>query len=222
MSAHTIKVYRDILERDADWARRTRELASPHRVTMINLIGSPGCGKTRLLEAAAVALKQEYRFSVLEGDVETTHDAERLAALGVPVAQLLTGGGCHLSAQMVHLAFKELPLDALDLVVVENVGNLMCPACFDIGEDAKIALLSVTEGEDKPVKYPLLFQQAKAVIITKTDLLPHLIFDLERCLRYIREVNADVPVFALSASTGEGLDAWLAWLRNFRAVTRPA
>lgn len=219
MTTQSIKVYRDILERDADWARQTRELARAHRVTVLNLIGSPGCGKTRLLEAVSGALGREYRFAVLEGDVETTHDAERLHALGVPVAQLLTGGGCHLSAQMVYLAFKDLPLDRLDVVIVENVGNLMCPACFDIGEDAKVALLSVTEGEDKPVKYPLLFQEAKSVLITKTDLLPHLTFDLPRCREYVREVNGSVPVFPLSARTGEGLDAWLEWLRAFRAAT---
>jgi len=215
MSQTTIKVYRDLLEANAEWAQQTRELARRHKLTVLNLIGSPGSGKTRLLEGMVGALGTRFRFTVLEGDVETTRDAERLHALGIPVSQLLTGGGCHLSAQLVYTAFKDLPLADLDIVLIENVGNLMCPASFDIGEDAKIAVLSVTEGEDKPIKYPLLFQEAKAVVVTKTDLLPYLSFDMRLCLDFVRRVNGKVPVFQLSAVTGTGMEEWLDWLAAF-------
>jgi len=221
MKRTTIKVYRDILEADGQWAEQTRELAAAHHVAVLNLIGAPGAGKTRLLEATASRLEGRLRFAVLEGDVETTRDAERLHALGVPVSQIITGGACHLSAQVVHTALRDLALDQLDVVLVENVGNLVCPAELDIGEHAKVAVLSVTEGEDKPAKYPLLFRQAKVVVLTKTDLLPHLTFDLPQCLAYVRQVNSQLPVFPLSPVTGDGLDAWIDWLVRTvrRAVT---
>lgn len=220
MSATTVKVYRDLLEVNGEWAAETRRLTAASRVTMVNLIGAPGCGKTRLLESLVGELGRRFRFSVLEGDPETTRDAERLQRLGVPVVQLITSGGCHLDAQLVHAAMKEQPLDRLDIVIVENVGNLMCPACFDIGEDAKVALLSVTEGEDKPLKYPLLFQEAKAVVITKVDLLPHLEFDMARGLEFIRRVNGRIPVFQLSARSGTGLAAWMQWLADTVATKK--
>ena len=207
-----IKVYRNLMEVNADWAGKTRALARQHGVRILNLIGSPGAGKTRLLEAMVGALGTRFHFTVLEGDVETIRDAERLHRLGIPVSQLITGGSCHLSAQMVHTAFKELPLAETDIVIVENVGNLMCPAAFDIGEDAKVAVLSVTEGEDKPVKYPLLFQEAKAVVITKTDLLPHISFDMPACRDCIKQVNANIPIFEVSAHSGDGMPAWIDWV----------
>jgi len=218
-----IKVYRDLMGANAEWAEKTRALLAEKGVRMVNIIGSPGCGKTTLLERMAAVLKQDgpswatglqgrLRFAVLEGDVETTKDAERLDRLGVPVSQLITAGACHLEAKLVHAALRDLPLDALDLVIVENVGNLVCPAEFDIGEEAKIAVLSVTEGEDKPVKYPLLFREAAAAVLTKTDLLPYLPFNLDACLDYLRQVNGALPVFCVSALTGEGMDAWAEWL----------
>jgi len=144
--------------------------------------------------------------------VETTRDAERIAALKIPVSQLLTGGACHLEAKLVHYALKDLPLNELDMVIVENVGNLVCPAEFDIGETAKVAILSVAEGEDKPLKYPLLFREAGAVVLTKIDLLPYLTFDMESCVNYVQQVNAAIPVFRLSAVQGSGMEAWLEWL----------
>ncbi len=208
-----IKVYRDLMGANAEWAEKNRALLAETHTVMLNLISAPGSGKTTLLEQLAGRLGGR-RFAVLEGDVETTRDAERLAALDVPVCQLITAGGCHLEAKMVHAALRDLPLDALDLVIVENVGNLVCPAEFDLGERAKIALLSVTEGEDKPIKYPLLFREAAAVVLTKIDLLPYLPFQHDACLAYLRQVNGAIPVFPVSALTGAGLDAWAAWLRG--------
>ena len=211
MTARSIRVYRDLMGANATWAARTRSLLKRKNVTMLNLIGAPGSGKTMLLEKTARRLRGA-RFAVLEGDVETTRDAERIHKLGIPVSQLLTGGACHLEAKLVHHALCDLPLDALDLVIVENVGNMVCPAEFDIGEHAKVAVLSVAEGEDKPLKYPLLFRECRAVVLTKTDLLPHLSFDRKACVRFIRQVNASVPLFQVSAKTGAGLKEWAAWV----------
>jgi hydrogenase nickel incorporation protein HypB len=207
-----IKIYKDLMGENAKWAEKTRALLKKKNVRMLNWIGSPGCGKTTLLEKMADKMAGRIRFAVLEGDVETTRDAERLARLGVSVSQLLTGGACHLEAKLVHHAVKDLALDKLDLVIVENVGNLVCPAEFDIGEAAKVAVLSVTEGEDKPLKYPLLFREAAAVVLTKTDLLPHVPFDVAACLEFIGRINPKIPVFQVSALRGEGMDAWTAWV----------
>jgi hydrogenase nickel incorporation protein HypB len=218
MTKLNIKIYRNLMGANDQWAARTRALLKKHHVIMLNLIGSPGAGKTRLLEKTVRALSKTCRFAVLEGDVETTHDAERLARLGCRVSQLLTGGACHLEAKLVHYALRDLPLKKLDLVVVENVGNLVCPAEFDIGEHAKVAILSVTEGEDKPVKYPTLFREAKAVVLTKMDLLPHLPFNLKTCRAYLRQVNAATPVFQVSAQTGLGMAAWIKWLREMQKI----
>ena len=212
MSKINIKVYRDLMGENEKWAVRTRELLTEKNLKMINIIGSPGCGKTTLLENSAKRLEGKIRFAVLEGDVETTRDAERLHAMNVPVSQLLTGGACHLEAKLVYHALRDLPLDELDVIIVENVGNLVCPAEFDIGEHAKIAALSVTEGEDKPIKYPLLFRESKAVVLTKVDLLPHLTFDIDACVKYIRRINGDIPVMKLSAANGTGMDEWTEYL----------
>jgi len=212
MTTTNIKVYKDLMGENEKWAEQTRSYLRDKKLTMLNLIGSPGSGKTTLLENSVRNLEGKARFAVLEGDVETTHDAERIDALKIPVSQLLTGGACHLEAKLVHYALKDLPAEEGDVVVVENVGNLVCPAEFDIGEHAKIAVLSVTEGEDKPLKYPLLFRECGAVVLTKTDLLPHLAFDIEACLGYIRQVNASVPVFQVSAKTGEGIQEWCDWV----------
>ena len=216
MSKINIKVYRDLMGENEKWAVRTRELLKEKNVKMINIIGSPGCGKTTLLENSAKRLEGKIRFAVLEGDVETTRDAERLHAMNVPVSQLLTGGACHLEAKLVYHALRDLPLDELDVVIVENVGNLVCPAEFDIGENAKIAMLSVTEGEDKPIKYPLLFRESKAVVLTKVDLLPYLPFDIDVCVKYIRRINGDIPVMKLSAANGTGMDEWIEYLTRKR------
>lgn len=212
MNSKEIKVYRDLMGENSKWAGKNRQLLGSKKVAMVNIIGSPGCGKTALLEKVLPAVAGRIRVAVLEGDVETTRDAERLRAVGVVANQLITGGACHLEARLVNEALKDLPLDALDLVVVENVGNLMCPAEFDIGENAKIAVLSVTEGEDKPLKYPLLFRVASGVVLTKTDLLPHLKFNIEACLGFIRQINPSIPVIRTSADSGEGLKSLVDWL----------
>ena len=211
MTSRNIRVYRDLMGANDEWAEKTRALLKKKNVRMLNFIGSPGSGKTTLLEGMVSRIGNSMRFAVLEGDVETTRDSERLAALKVDVSQLLTGGACHLEAKLVHYALNDLPLDELDMVIVENVGNLVCPAEFDIGETAKVAVLSVTEGEDKPLKYPLLFREAGAVVLTKIDLLPHLKFDIELCEKYIQQLNPAIPVFRISAINGSGMDKWIKW-----------
>ncbi|NOZ20455.1 MAG: hydrogenase nickel incorporation protein HypB [Planctomycetes bacterium] len=212
MSATRIKVYRDLMGENEKWAQATRDFLAERNLLMLNIIGSPGCGKTKLLETVATRFGGKLRFAVLEGDVETTRDAERLAAADIPVSQLLTDGACHLEAKLVNHALIDLPLDGSDVVFVENVGNLVCPAEFDIGEAAKIAVLSVTEGEDKPLKYPLLFRESSLVIISKVDLLPHLDFDVDACVRNVQQINHDAPIIKLSAVTGEDVDEFVGWV----------
>ncbi|NLB59747.1 MAG: hydrogenase nickel incorporation protein HypB [Lentisphaerae bacterium] len=212
MSKLSIKVYRNLMGANEHWAAKTRRLLKQHRILMLNLIGSPGAGKTLLLEKSVRPLSRQLRFAVLEGDIATTRDAERLARLRCQVSQLITDGTCHLQAKMVHHAIRDLPLEELDVIVVENVGNLVCSAAFDIGEHGKVAILSITEGEDKPLKYPALFRNAQAVVLTKMDLLPHLAFKLQTCLGYLRQVNANLPVFPVSNVSGKGLRAWTRWL----------
>ena len=212
MTTVEVRVYRDLLAADAEWAQRTRAALDRDETVMVNMIGAPGCGKTCLIERTAATAAGRCRIAVLEGDVETTRDADRLARAGVAVSQLITQGACHLPASLVHQALRDLALAEFDVVVVENVGNLVCPAHFDVGEHAKIAVLSVAEGEDKPIKYPHLFQEARAVVLTKIDLLPHLSVDLDAYLGFLREVNGTAPVFPVSATTGAGIEDWVNWL----------
>lgn len=214
MTTKEIKVYRDLMGANEEWAAKTRALLAERGILMLNLIGSPGAGKTALLEGLSEQLGKQMRFCVLEGDVATTRDAERIQALGVPVSQLLSGGSCHLEAKMVYHALIDMDLDALDLVVVENVGNMVCPAEFDIGEHMKIAVLSIAEGDDKPLKYPLLFQESKAAVISKIDLLPYVPFDLAACRSYIEKINAQIPVFEVCALKGDGLAELVTWIRS--------
>ncbi|MBP8864667.1 MAG: hydrogenase nickel incorporation protein HypB, partial [Anaerolineae bacterium] len=175
-------------------------------------MSSPGAGKTTLLLATIAALRERFRIGVIEGDTASQVDAEIIAATGTPVVQINTGGGCHLDAPMVHSALHALPLDALDVAFIENVGNLICPVSFDLGQDYRVALLSVPEGHDKPYKYPAIFEAVDVVVVTKTDLMPYLDFDLPKFTELVWGLNPAASVLPLSAKTGEGMAAWLAWV----------
>jgi hydrogenase nickel incorporation protein HypB len=219
---------RNLLAANQHQAEHNREHFDAWRLLCLNVMSSPGAGKTSLLERSLAALAPDLQMAVLEGDMTTQLDAERLEAVGVPVVPITTGRACHLDAAMVSGGLKLLKqrLDpaSLDLLWVENVGNLVCPAEFEVGEHRKVALLSVTEGDDKPLKYPVMFREADCVLITKTDLLPYLPVDIERIEAHIRAVNPRCAVIRVSASSGEGLETWHQWVREQRVavVTTPA
>ena len=210
-----VRVVEEALDANNTIAAANRADFDRAGVTVVNFMSAPGAGKTTLLERVLGDMPG-VRVAVLEGDVQGSLDAERLASLHVPVTQINTdpcfGGECHLDANMVRSALPDVPLDEIDLLVVENVGNLVCPAEFRIGEDARVMVCSVTEGEDKPLKYPLMFRACELVLVNKIDLLPHLDFDLERLLYNIDQVHPDVQRIVLSARTGEGVEAWREWL----------
>lgn len=222
-----IKLETDILGANNQIARQNRQHFKAHGVTALNLVSSPGSGKTTLLCATIEALKSRepgLHVAVIEGDQQTSFDADRIRATGAPAVQINTGKGCHLDAPMVAQAFGQLHqhhdadhhhhshADTRSLLFIENVGNLVCPAVWDLGEAAKVAILSVTEGEDKPLKYPDMFAASKLMIINKIDLLPHVSFNVQRCIELARRVNPTIEILKLSATTGEGMDAWLNWL----------
>jgi hydrogenase nickel incorporation protein HypB len=215
-----VKVVEEALDANNTIASANRADFDRAAVKVINFMGAPGAGKTALLERVVTELP-EVRVGVLEGDVQGSMDADRLASLHVPVTQLNTdpsfGGECHLDANMVRSAIPALPLEEIDLLIVENVGNLVCPAEFRIGEDARVMVTSVTEGEDKPLKYPLMFRACELVLVNKIDLLPHLDYDLDRLLYNIDQVHPDVERIVLSARTGEGIDDWREWLMGVGA-----
>jgi hydrogenase nickel incorporation protein HypB len=208
----TLRIGEDLLAKNDRLAARNRQLFAGHGLFVLNLVSSPGSGKTSILERTLADLKGLHAFAVLEGDQQTANDAERIAATGVPVKQINTGAGCHLDAHMVGHGVEAFDLAATDVLLIENVGNLVCPAGFDLGEDHKVAVLSVTEGEDKPLKYPQMFQAADLLLINKIDLLPYLRFDLERCREYARRVNPGATIIELSCHSGEGMAAWYEWL----------
>ena len=190
-------------------------------VLAVNLMSSPGSGKTRLLESTIEALRGELRVAVIEGDLETENDAERIRAHGVPAVQITTGTACHLDARMIHDALHGFDLAAIDILFIENVGNLVCPAGFDLGQHRDVVLLSCVEGDDKPAKYPVMFREVDLVLLSKSDLLPHVPeFDPRRAVTAIRNLGNPAPVLNLSARSGEGLDGWLGWLRVQRAARR--
>ncbi|MEA3396141.1 MAG: hydrogenase nickel incorporation protein HypB [Chloroflexota bacterium] len=210
--ARKIPVVQKILSANDQAALENREYLATHNITAVNIMSSPGAGKTTLLMATIAALEGTVRMGVIEGDVASQVDAERIATTGAPVVQINTGGGCHLDAPMVHRALHALPLAEIDLLFIENVGNLICPVAFDLGQRYKVALLSVPEGHDKPYKYPAIFEAVDLVVVTKSDLMPYLDFDLDAFRALVKGLNPDAPVLFLSAKTGEGMAAWLGWI----------
>ena len=213
-----IDVLHGLLEANDHTAAHNRQHFNKHGVLAVNLMSSPGAGKTRLLEATIEALKDELSIAVIEGDLETENDADRIRAHGVPAIQITTGSACHLDAHMVHDALHALDLQALDIVFIENVGNLVCPASFDLGQHSNVILLSVPEGDDKPAKYPVMFRAADLVLLSKSDLLPVLDdFNPDTARRHLRELASGAPVFEISAKNAAGMDTWTHWLLAERA-----
>jgi hydrogenase nickel incorporation protein HypB len=217
-----VEVARNILEANDAVAHELRSLFAQHRLLVLNLMSSPGSGKTTVLERTLTDLGGEIRFGVIEGDCQTENDARRVAATGARAVQINTHGGCHLDSAMVRQACQELGLHDLDVVVIENVGNLVCPADFYLGEDAKVTILSVTEGDDKPEKYPFIFSQSQVMLLNKIDLLPYVRFDTDRACAFARAANAQLEIFPIAATTGHGMDAWYAWLRRSLMAKRSA
>jgi hydrogenase nickel incorporation protein HypB len=209
-----IKLVKDILQANEVIAAQNKELFAHKGIYVINLMGGAGAGKTTLLERTIEGLKGKRRMAVIEGDIATSRDAERIAAHAVPAVQINTGGECHLDGNMVRTGIEQLELDGIELLVVENVGNLVCPAEFNIGEDVKAMVCSVAEGDDKPLKYPLMFQVSALLLLNKIDLLPHVQFDVERFRADARRVNPRLEIIPLSCFTGEGIASWLRWLEE--------
>lgn len=211
---HKIDVESQILSRNKLLAERNRGFFLGRNIFAMNLVSSPGSGKTSLLEATLEQLKNEIGFYVIEGDQQTFHDADRIDKTGVPVVQINTGTGCHLDSDMIHRAVEALQPKPDGILFIENVGNLVCPALFDLGENERVVIISVTEGDDKPIKYPDMFHGSKVCIINKVDLLPYVKFDMEKAKDYARRVNPDLRFFELSATSGEGMNDWLDYLKS--------
>jgi hydrogenase nickel incorporation protein HypB len=209
-----INVMTDVLEANDRIAAVNGELFKKHRNLVLNLISSPGAGKTMMLEKTAEALKGKLRLGVVAGDIETTRDSERLRKYKLPVVQLTTGSACHLDANMVASALPHLDLSKVDILVIENVGNLVCPAEFKVGEDYKVVMLSVTEGDEKPLKYPLVFAESALLLINKIDLLKYTNFNLKEAKANARRVNPDLDIIDISCTTGGGIEDWIAWLNQ--------
>ncbi len=212
-----IKVVRKVLDVNNTMAQQNRRMFAEKKVFVLNMMSSPGSGKTATLEKTISYIMPEIKSAIIVGDICTTNDADRLAVTGVPVVQINTdefGGDCHLAAHVIEKAAGNLDLDAIDLLIVENVGNLVCPAEFDIGEDARAVVLSVTEGEDKPVKYPLMFRVCDAALINKIDLLPYLDYDRKEVVKNILQIHQGMPIFEISAKTKEGFGPWINWLKS--------
>ncbi len=210
----TIDVQKDVLTENHLLAESNRDFFNTREITALNLVSSPGSGKTTILENTITAIKSEISQAVIEGDQQTMRDAERIDKTGVPVVQVNTGTGCHLDAHMIQHAIQKLDLQSKSILFIENVGNLVCPALFDLGEAMKIVIISVTEGDDKPQKYPHMFDAASICIINKIDLLPYVDFNVDQCKKFALEVNYRLKFFELSAKTGDGMDNWIAWLKQ--------
>ena len=209
-----IKIMKNILNRNQNKANEVRELLKDKRVVMVNLISAPGSGKTTLLEHTIEALHNQFQIGVIEGDITTDRDAQRLKKFNIPIVVINTEGGCHLDSHSISKVLPEFDLEKLDVLFVENVGNLICPSEFDLGESFKLAITSTTEGDDKPVKYPLLFRQAKAIVLNKTDLMKYTNFNYDHFHADLLQINPLIPLFPLSCKTKEGLDKWLKWISD--------
>lgn len=213
-----VKIEQDILSENQQHADSNHAYFKAHNINAINLVSSPGSGKTTLLEKSLSQLNKDYACAVIEGDQLTERDAERIRRTGTPVKQINTGKTCHLDAHMISHAHPELNLKNNSILFIENVGNLVCPALFDLGETARVVILSVTEGDDKPLKYAPMFHDADLMIINKIDLLPYVDFDVNACIDYAKQINENISVIQTSATTGQGLDAWLSWLTQQHAT----
>ena len=207
-----VQIEQDILGKNNQYATHNRQYFAERAILALNLVSSPGSGKTTLLTETLTRLQGKLPLAVIEGDQQTSHDADRIRATGVPALQINTGKGCHLDAHMVGHALESLPLEEGGILFIENVGNLVCPSAFDLGENARVVVISITEGEDKPIKYPDMFHSADLCLINKIDLLPYLKFDLEALKNYARQVNPGLRFIEVSASTGAGMDAWYQYI----------
>ena len=214
MEVKVLTIREDILGANTEIARRNQERLDKHRVLTVNVMSSPGAGKTSLILQTIGKLKEKARIAVIEGDIASTIDADKVHQQGVPVIQINTAGGCHLDANMTENALDNLPLEEVDLLLIENVGNLVCPAEFALGEHKKVMLSSVSEGDDKPCKYPLMFTETDVVLVNKIDLLPYLDFNVSEFNKAITGLNPGVKIFQVSCKTGEGLQAWFSWLED--------
>ena len=215
-----VRVEEKVLNENQRIALDLRRRFAEHDVLCLNLISSPGSGKTTLLEQTLAGFGPEEKVAVLTGDLQTENDAKRLARYGFPVQQIVTGGVCHLDGKMIERHLERWPLDQIDVLFIENVGNLVCPSSYDLGEEAKIVLLSVTEGEDKPLKYPSIFLKASLLVLTKVDLLPYVPFDMEAAKANARQIHPGMEILEVSCTTGKGMDEWRAWLAARRAGAR--
>lgn len=209
-----IKVVTNVLKANDKMSVQNREIFDEHNLLVMNMIGSPGAGKTTLLEGLVEKLKDDLKIAVIEGDIFTTRDAERIERHGIDVVQINTGGGCHLDAVMVQDALSGLDLNELDLLVIENVGNLVCPAAWNLGEDFKMVVMSITEGDDKPEKYPRIFQESKVMAITKVDLLEYNNFDMDRFINEVKGIHPEIEPFQVSSTKGDGLEELADWIRK--------
>ena len=215
-----IKIMKNILDRNQNKAGEVRTLLGSKKVLMVNIISSPGAGKTTLLERTCEEFGTKFRIGVIEGDITTDRDARRLKKYNIPIVVINTEGGCHLDSHSISKVLDNFDLDNLDVLFVENVGNLICPSQFDLGESFKIAVVSTTEGDDKPAKYPMLFRESRAVLLNKTDLIQYTNFNMENFKTDLRNLNSNVPLFELSCTRGDGLDGWYRWISEQMEVSR--
>ncbi len=209
-----LKIERKILEKNDQIAERNRKMFLSHSIFTMNMLSSPGSGKTSLIEKTILQLGEQIKIGVIEGDPQTDLDAQRLNSLAIPVVQIITNGGCHLEANLVNDAFSKGSFTQVDLMIIENVGNLVCPAGFDLGENLKVVVVSVTEGDDKPLKYPVVFRNSSVMIINKIDLLPFVNSSIDQLSKNALKINPSLKIFATSCYTGEGMDLWCEWIKN--------